>query len=192
MEELFVKEDKECSIYSVGRKGMKHYSFAKQSCYKAIPNPIDSFSFEEAGNFCEELKNLFLKGEFHEIYVSYSKVLSYSNQKPEIIKLLPISSIADDYEEDMEMPPASFDYSFEPSAEGVFACLLPLFLKVKIYTCFLETAYSEFSARRMAMKNATDASNDMISNLTTTYNRARQAKITNEILEVIGGTAGLK
>ena len=188
IEELYIKEDKECSVYSVGKKGMSHYAFTKQSCYKAVPHPADSISFKDAANFGEELKNLFLKSEFHEIYLSYSKVLSHSSQKPEIIKLLPVSSTADDYD-DMK---SSLNYYFEPDPDKVFECMLPLFLKVKIYRCFLETSYSEFFARRVAMKNATDASNEMINDLTVAYNRARQAKITNEMLEIIGGVAGLE
>jgi len=189
-EELFI-EGKESFVYSVGKKGMNYYTFAKQDCYKAIPNLDVPISFKDAANFAEELTDLFLRDEFHEIYVSYSKVLSQSNQKPAIIKLLPVSTIMDDDAGEASSFAAS-DYYFEPSLDRVFSHILPLFVKMKIYTCFLETSYSEFFARRIAMKNATDASNEMISDLTIAYNRARQAKITNEILEIIGGSAGLE
>jgi F-type H+-transporting ATPase subunit gamma len=190
-EELFL-EGKESFIYSIGKKGMNYYAFTKQNCYKAIPNLDDSLSFNDAANFGEELINLFLENEFHEIYISYSKVLSQSSQKPKVIKLLPVSPLVND-DVDIELSSASSsDYWFEPSPDRVFSHLLPLFIKVKIYKCFLETSYSEFFARRVAMKNATDASNEMIRDLTVAYNRARQAKITNEISEIIGGAAGLE
>ena len=182
-EELLIKEGKEVSIYSVGKKGMGYYAFTKQSCYKSMFNPDDSLSFKDATDLGEELKNLFLNGEFHEVYLSYSSVLSQFSQKPEIVKLLPISPMASSS--------ISSNYIFEPDPDKIFSHLLPLFVKMKMYTCFLETSYSEFFARRTAMKDATDASSDMINDLTVAYNRARQAKITNEILEVIGGAAGL-
>jgi F-type H+-transporting ATPase subunit gamma len=190
-EDLFV-EGKEASIYSVGKKGMNYYAFTKQDCYKAVPNLDDSLLFGDAARFAEELINLFRKDEFHEVYISYSKVLSHSGQKPEIIKLLPVSQSINDEEMDIELSSGFSDYFFEPDADKIFSYLVPLFLKMKIYTCFLETSYSEFFARRVAMKNATDASNDMINALTIAYNRVRQAKITNEISEIIGGAAGLE
>ena len=194
MDELFAKEEKESFIYSVGKKGVNHHAFEKQSCYKGILNPDIAISFDDAVNFGEELKDLFLKGEFHEIYISYSKVLSQSHQEPEIIKLLPANLIVSDGDDDSDVKISSVfsDYHFESKPDKVFAYLLPLFIKMKIYICFLETLYSEFFARRIAMKNATDASNEMVDNLTVMYNHARQIKITNEISEIIGGTAGLE
>ena len=197
IEDLFIKEGKDSSIYSIGKKGINHYSFIKQNCYKTMPNPDDSLSFKDAANLGQELMSLFLRGEFHEIYVSYSKVVSQSSQKAEIIKLLPLNQLVNS--NSIELASVSSDYyyslnpyNFEPNPNRVFSHLLPLFVKAKIYSSFLETSYSEFFARRVAMKNATDASNDMISDLTVAYNHARQGKITNEILEIIGGAAGLE
>ena len=83
-------------------------------------------------------------------------------------------------------------YIFDPDPVKVLNYLLPLFLNVKVYNSFLESSYSEQFARRVAMKNATDASGDIIKDLTITYNRARQAKITNEIAEIVGGAAALE
>ena len=193
IEELFTKEEKESFIYSVGKKGVNHYAFEKQSCYKGIPNPDISLSFNDAINFGEELKNLFMNGEFHEVYISYSRVFSQSHQEPAIIKLLPADLlVGNDVDIDTKSASAFIDYHFESHPEKIFAYLVPLFIKIKIYRCFLETLYSEFFARRIAMKNATDASSDMINDLTVVYNHARQIKITNEISEIIGGTAGLE
>ena len=80
--------------------------------------------------------------------------------------------------------------SYHPAE--IFSYILPLYLKVKLYTCFLESSYSEQFARRVAMKNATDAAKDMIKELTVTYNRVRQDKITTEISEIVGGAAALE
>jgi len=84
------------------------------------------------------------------------------------------------------------EYIFEPNPFRIFSYILPLYLKVKIFTCFLESSFSEQFSRRVAMKNATDASTEMIRELTVSYNRARQAKITNEIAEIVGGAAALE
>ena len=89
-------------------------------------------------------------------------------------------------------PGAQLEFYFEPNPARIFAYLIQLYLKVKIYTCFLESSFSEQFARRVAMKNASDASSEMIRDLTITYNRARQAKITKEISEIVGGAAALK
>ncbi|HPP94200.1 MAG TPA: FoF1 ATP synthase subunit gamma, partial [Spirochaetota bacterium] len=111
-------------------------------------------------------------------------------QKPEIIKLFPITP---EVEIDQDfLPPANMDYIFEPNPAEIFSYILPLYLKVKIFTCFLESSYSEQFARRVAMKNATDAAKEMIRELTISYNRARQDKITTEISEIVGGAAALE
>ena len=87
---------------------------------------------------------------------------------------------------------AGADFIIEPDAEALLKDLLPKFLEIKVYTAVLESLASEFTARRNAMKQATDAANDMIEALTRQYNRARQESITNELLEVVGGAEALK
>jgi len=84
------------------------------------------------------------------------------------------------------------EYIFEPNPYKIFSSLLPLYVKMKIYLSILESAFSEQFARRVAMKNATDAATGMIRDLTVSYNRVRQAKITTEITEIVGGAAALE
>lgn len=184
-------EDKEVLNYVIGKKGINYFKFIKLPVYKSSANPEDKLTFEEAARISDELKELFLSGEIHEVYISYTKVYSATSQQPEIIKLLPISPEAD-LGKDPVKEATTTDYIFEPNAGRIFSYILPLYLKVKIFTCFLESAFSEQFARRVAMKNATDASDDMVKELTISYNRARQAKITNEIAEIVGGSAALE
>jgi F-type H+-transporting ATPase subunit gamma len=184
------EEGKESLLYVVGKKAIGFYNFLKFPMYKSMLNPEDKLTFEEAANIGSELRNLFISGEFHEIYISYTKVMSSSSQKPAIFKLLPIL-LEEEEIKDM-VPGAHLEYYFEPDPVRVFSYMIPLYLKVRIYTCFLESSFSEQFARRVAMKNASDASSDMIRELTISYNRARQAKITKEIAEIVGGAAGLK
>jgi F-type H+-transporting ATPase subunit gamma len=187
--EQLESEGKDVQLYVVGKKAMTYYNYIKQPLFKSGVNSEDKFSFDEATMLSEELTKYFISGEIHEVYVSYYKVFSSANQKPEIIKLLPISPEMEiDYD---ALPNASMDYIFEPNPAEIFSYILPLYLKVKLYTCFLESSYSEQFARRVAMKNATDAAKDMIKELTVTYNRVRQDKITTEISEIVGGAAAL-
>jgi len=189
LKEKLELEGKETQIYVIGKKGINFFNFINQPMYKSGPNLEDNFTFEDAAKLGSELTNLFLSGEFHEIYLSYTEVVSSATQKPATIKLLPISP---DIQEQVDaLPSSSLDYYFEPNPAKIFSYILPLYIKVKIFTCFLETAFSEQFARRVAMKNATDASAEMIKELTVSYNRARQAKITNEIAEIVGGAAAL-
>jgi F-type H+-transporting ATPase subunit gamma len=186
-----VDEDKEVLNYVIGKKGINYFKFIKMPAFKTMVNPEDRLSFDDAARISDELKDLFLSGEVHEVYLSYTKVVSSSAQQPEIIKLLPISPEAD-LGKDPVKEAVTTDYIFEPNAGRIFSYILPLYLKVKIFTCFLESAFSEQFARRVAMKNATDASDEMVKELTISYNRARQAKITNEIAEIVGGAAALE
>ncbi len=183
-------EQKDTQIYCVGKKAIGFYNFAKIPMFKSMINPEDKLTFEDAAAIGSELRNLFLSGEFHEIWISYTKVKTSSSQKPTLTRLLPIL-LEEEEIKDM-YPGAQLEFYFEPNPTRIFAYLIQLYLKVKLYTCFLESSFSEQFARRVAMKNASDASSDMIRELTITYNRARQAKITKEISEIVGGAAALK
>ena len=190
LKEQLESEGKEVLLYVIGKKAISYYNFVKTSMFKSAQNSEDKFSFDEAAKLGEELTKFFVSGEIHEVYISYTKVISSANQKPEVVKLLPIAPEMDiDYD---ALPSANMDYIFEPNPVEIFSYILPLYLKVKLYTCFLEASYSEYFSRRVAMKNATDAAKDMIKELTVTYNRVRQDKITTEISEIVSGAAALE
>jgi F-type H+-transporting ATPase subunit gamma len=192
LKEQLEAEGKEVLLYVIGKKAISFYNFIKMPMFKSVQNSEDKFSFEEAARLVEELTRIFVNEieEIHEVYISYTKVFSSANQRPETVKLLPISPEMEiDYN---ALPRADMDYIFEPHPVEIFSYILPLYLKVRLYICFLESSYSEQFARRVAMKNATDAAKDMIKDLTVTYNRVRQDKITTEISEIVGGAAALE
>jgi F-type H+-transporting ATPase subunit gamma len=188
--EKLSEENREAEVYNVGKKGIGFFNFIKIPMFKTMMNPEDKLTFEQAAEIGGELRGLFLSGEFHEIYISYTKVKSSTSQKPALVRLLPI--LLEEEEIKDLYPGAQLEFYFEPNPKRIFTYLIQLYLKVKIYTCFLESSFSEQFARRVAMKNASDASSEMIRDLTITYNRARQAKITKEISEIVGGAAALK
>jgi F-type H+-transporting ATPase subunit gamma len=190
LKEELEADEKEVLLYVIGKKGINFFNFSGVPMFKSAQNLEDKLTFEDAAKISDELRRMFSSGEVHEVYVSYTKVLSTASQKPEIIKLIPISKAeTEDIDAKLRI---NTEYIFEPNPYRVFSYILPLYLKVKIFTCFLESSYSEQFARRVAMKNASDASSDMIRELTISYNRARQAKITNEIAEIVGGAAALE
>ncbi|HDP80365.1 MAG TPA: F0F1 ATP synthase subunit gamma [Spirochaetes bacterium] len=187
---LAVEEGKEVMLYVMGKKANNFLKFIGEPVYKFQLNPEDKLTFEQAAELGAELIRLFITGEVDEVYVSSTKIMSASSQKPMITRLLPVTpekGEVEEHESDFHL-----EYIFEPSPYKIFSSLLPLFVKTSLYTSILESGYSEQFARRVAMKNATDAASDMVKELTVTYNRARQAKITNEIAEIVGGASALE
>ena len=125
----------------------------------------------------------FSSGEVDAVYVVYTRFINTLRQVPEVIRVLPI-----------EVPEGAGDvreYIFEPSAEAVLEALLPRFVEVQIYHAILESLASEHSARMVAMRNATENARDLVSDLSLSYNRARQAQITREVAEIAAGAAAL-
>ncbi len=190
LKEKLLDEGKEASNYVIGKKGINYFRFINEPMYKSLLNPEDRITMDHARKLSFELRDLFTSGEFHEIYISYTNVISTSVQKAKYMKLLPIAP--DEGLQQDSTGTRRSSYIFDPSPEEMLSYILPLYLDVKIFNCFLESNYSEQFARMVAMKNATDASKEIVKELTITYNRARQAKITNEIAEIVGGAAALE
>ncbi len=182
-------EGREVLLYIIGKKGIGYLNFIKEKIFKSALNKETKFTFSDAADLGSEITSMFLEGEVDEVYISYNKVNSSVNQKPEIVKILPITS--ETKKNDMKYG-AQAEYIFDPDPWRIFSYIIPLYIKVRILSCFFQTAFSEQFSRRIAMKNASDASTDMIRELTISYNRARQARITKEISEIIGGAAGLE
>ena len=187
---LTIEEGKEVLVYSIGKKGTNYLRFIKEPMFKSVLNPEDKFKFDDASRLGEELINLFVTGEVDEVYVSYTRIMTRSTQKAVISRLLPLKPEGGAIQESVEE--FHVEYIFEPNPYKIFSSLLPLYIKMKLYTAVLETGFSENFARRVAMKNATDAAKEMVRDLTITYNRVRQAKITKEISEIVGGAAALE
>ena len=156
----------------------------------------DPVPFNDAKPIAKFLTEQFLSGEYDKISVAFNNFVSTLTQTPHVSQLLPIdaSALAEkrDYEgvgkgeigESDDAAAVNMDYEFEPSAEGVLDKLLPLYINFQIYQMLVEARASEHSARMVSMKAATDNANKMVKELTLEYNKARQAAITSELLEI--------
>jgi F-type H+-transporting ATPase subunit gamma len=134
----------------------------------------------------------FLSGEYDEVYIVYSEFVSMSRQVPVVQQLLPIPAIVTADSPVKEMNEYQAEHICEPSAGELLGDLLPRNVFVQLYRALLETSTSEHAARMMAMDNATKACNDMIDALTLAYNKARQAAITADLMDIVGGAEALK
>ena len=152
-----------------------------------------SFGFNIAATAGKNLVDAFLEGIYDEIYVVYAEFVSMARQLPTVQQLLPIPPIEAGNAEDTEEAGAYMpEHICEPSTDALLADMLPRNVYVQIYSALLETSTSEHAARMMAMDNATNACNDMLENLTLIYNKARQAAITAELMDIVGGAEALK
>jgi F-type H+-transporting ATPase subunit gamma len=152
-----------------------------------------SFGFNIASTVGKKLVEAFLKGSYDEIYIVYAEFVSMARQLPALQQLLPIPPIETDSAEDTEEAGAYMpEHICEPSTDSLLGEMLPRNVYVQIYSALLETSTSEHAARMMAMDNATNACNDMLENLTLIYNKARQAAITAELMDIVGGAEALK
>ncbi len=149
-----------------------------------------SFGFNVASTAGKKLVDAFLEGTYDEVYVVYAEFVSMARQLPILHQLLPIPPIetGEVEEEGAYMP----EHICEPSSDSLLGDMLPRNVYVQIYSALLETSTSEHAARMMAMDNATKACNDMLENLTLIYNKARQAAITAELMDIVGGAEALK
>ncbi len=144
-------------------------------------------SYDHARMIAKEITHLFLTGECNQIYLAYTKFYSPIKVEPTIAKLLPLDDVLTEANAS-----AQGEYLFEPSPEDVLAVLLPKYLEMTVYAALLQSAASELGARMTAMGSATDNAEELISQLTLYYNQVRQAAITNEISEIVGGADALK
>ena len=152
-----------------------------------------SFGFNIAATVGKNLVDAFLEGTYDEIYVVYAEFASMARQLPALQQLLPIPPIETDQAEDIEEAGAYMpEHICEPSTDALLGDMLPRNVYVQIYRALLETSTSEHAARMMAMDNATNACNDMLENLTLIYNKARQAAITAELMDIVGGAEALR
>jgi len=151
-----------------------------------VENIFAELTFDNTAVIGEGLMELFENGTFDKVIVVYNKFINAASQKVMTEDFLPIVSIAD------ESSAAAGDYIFEPGKIEIVEDLIPKSLKVQLFKGLLDSHASEHGARMTAMHKATDNANEMKKDLTLSYNKARQASITNEILEIVGGAEALK
>ncbi len=186
----FLKEQEGPSkLITVGKKGTQFFS--KRNFDVVFSRTVASSGavLEDAVEVARVARELFESGEADRIYVCYSKFYSAIRQTPQIVQLLPIEPPKS---EDTHDAGAAQSFMFEPDAEGLLNTLLPRYFLTLVWQAMLEATASEFGARMTAMTSATDNAGKMISDLTLKANRERQASITKEILEVVGGAEALK
>lgn len=150
------------------------------------------FGFNVALTAGQKLVDGFLYGTYDEVYVVYPEFVSTARQIPTVKQMLPIPPIDKAEEEEDTDKPYQAEHICEPSPAELLGDLLPRHVYVQIYSALLETSTSEHAARMAAMDNATNACNDMIDSLTLAYNKARQAAITAELMDIVGGAEALK
>ena len=171
-----------------GKRGISGLRFRGLRPDESFTHFEDRPQFEEVELLANRYLEGFETGQLDRLDIVYTIFESLSRQHPVAETLLPISDLGGDQEEE---PTGESQYEFLPSAESILDEVVPMSFKVKLFKCFLDAAVSEQVARMLAMKAATENADQIIANLTMTYNRARQGQITNELLEVIGGAEAL-
>ncbi|MBW2472675.1 MAG: ATP synthase F1 subunit gamma [Deltaproteobacteria bacterium] len=185
-------EGKKVSLVCVGKKGNSYFRKTGK-VRKAYTDIMGNFQMFNARSIAQDVAANFLAGESDKVQVIYGKFINVATQRPETEMLLPVQPDVSESEEDSgESGAAAGDYIYEPSPTEIMDVLLPLYMNVMIYHAMLETGASEHAARMTAMDNATRACKDMIHDLTLLYNKARQAGITAELMDIVGGAEALK
>jgi F-type H+-transporting ATPase subunit gamma len=181
-----VAAGRDVSLHVAGRKGISAFRYQNISMARTYVEELaDRPTPEDARFFLRELTEPFLSGEVDEVVIVYPHWINLGRQPPTALTLLPIAP--EEASGDARVPPL-----FEPSPEEILRQLLPLYLRQTIYSVLSEAVASEQLARRMAMKLATDNAEEMVLTLTRQFNKARQAQITKELAEIIGGSEAVK
>ncbi|MER5443225.1 F0F1 ATP synthase subunit gamma [Streptomyces sp. NPDC002790] len=190
-------DGKEVDTYIVGRRGLAHYNFRERKVVESWAGFTDEPTYADAKKVAapliEAIEKETAEGGVDELHIVYTEFVSMMTQTAIDGRLLPLS-----LEEVAEESKASGKgdeilplYDFEPSAEDVLDALLPRYVESRIYNALLQSAASKHAATRRAMKSATDNAGDLINNLSRLANAARQAEITQEISEIVGGSSAL-
>ena len=181
------KEGKEIGMISVGRKG-RDYFRKKANILAQMVDCLSKFDMTLAVSIADEVINPFIKEEYDELYLIYNQFMNVSIQKPVVVRLFPLPSIGQEADTDTDK---YVDYTYEPSDEVLLHKLLPMYVHVLVYRALLETSAGENGARMAAMDNATSNCEELIRSLTLKMNKARQAAITAELMDIVGGTEAL-
>ena len=178
----------EVSITAVGRKGADYFRRRKYDVRRRMTGLLNKPSYDDASALGLELIELFENGTVDEVYVVYARFVSMAKQLPTLANILPIvPEVADAGGEG-----ARRDYLFEPSHEELLTDLLPNYVHIQLLEFFYQTSVGEHAARMAAMENATSNCKELVKSLTLTYNKARQAGITKELMDIVGGAEALK
>ncbi|WP_054815901.1 F0F1 ATP synthase subunit gamma [Nocardia arizonensis] len=206
-------EGKEPVLYVMGKKGLTYYTFRNRPLVGSWTGFSQQPKYADASEACHHLVDSFMAGSdgevptpggstmagVDELHIVYTRFVSMLTQTPEVRRLAPIQvsfvdesfDIGEDFVSDSPTAQVTAQYEFEPDADVLLAALLPKYVNTRIYASLLEAAASESAARRTAMKAATDNANELASVLQREANSVRQAQITQEISEIVGGVNAL-
>lgn len=179
-----IKQFNDVSTIAVGRKSRDFFRRANRSIRSEFVGLGEEIKFGTAQAIAQTVMDAYIAEEFDEVYLVFTEFRSALTQIPTTIKLLPIDPPQE------EGP--KVDYIYEPSAEEILNVLLPKYVETTVYRALLESKASELGAQMTAMGAATDNAKELIGKLTLSFNRARQAAITREISEIVGGAAALE
>jgi len=177
-------QDAHTELHLVGKKGISYFKFTKRNIAAQRVDIGDRPTLDHAAELAKSLMERFSKGDLDAVDIVFAKFNSAVSTPPTTLRVLPVTP--------PEKRRSTVNYILEPSAEEILDELLPLYVQNQFYRALVETAAAEHGARRTAMKNATDAGSDMLTILQRTFNRARQAQITQELAEIVGGAEALK
>ena len=173
------------ALATIGKKGRDYFRARRIAVRQDYPGVHSALSYAKADALAKEYTARYLAGEIDGVYLAYNEFKSAIAQKPDVIQLLPIETPAG-------AAATGIDFTYEPSREALLADLLPRHVAMQIWRALLESAAAEHGARMSAMESATKNAEDMINALTLQYNRARQAYVTKELMEIVGGAEALK
>jgi F-type H+-transporting ATPase subunit gamma len=172
-------------LSTIGRKAKDFLRARKLVSRKDFPGVHQGVTYEKAEAIAQELVARYLAGEVDAVFLCYNEFKSAIAQTPVVVHLLPLQPPAVEAE-------AGIDFLYEPSRDALLAELLPRHIAMQVWRALLESAASEHGARMSAMESATKNAEEMIAALTLQYNRARQAYVTKELMEIVGGAEALK
>lgn len=176
-------------LVCIGKRGATFFRRRDYRIAAEHPVPATGISFAEAQEMSRTARELFTSGEIDALYLVYTEFVSPMTQRPQTRQILPLEPPR---QEDGGVQSPTADYLFEPDPEQILGSLLPRYVDTQVYQAVTESVASEHGARMTAMSSATDNAGKMISTLTLSLNRARQAAITKEIAEIVGGAEALK
>ena len=177
----------EVSLVCVGRKGRDFFRRRKREMLAQYVDVWNKFDFSNAVTVAREVMNAFTSGDVQEVHLIHANFVNMAIQRPILVQLLPIKPAEAEAEAG-----GSTEYLFEPPMEQFLEYLLPKYINVLVYHGFLENSASEYAARMTAMDNAQSNCKEMINTLSLVMNKARQASITRELMDIVGGAEALK
>jgi F-type H+-transporting ATPase subunit gamma len=179
-------EIEECRFEVVGRKGRDYFRRRKLNMTRDLPGAAADSAVARAKEVAAQVTEEFLNGAVDAVHLVYNQFRSVISQRPVVEPLLPVTTAAASGEA------SASEFVFEPGKGEILNYILPMYVETQIHRALLESIASEFGARMTAMENATKNATEMIGRLTLQYNRARQASITKELMEIVGGAEALK